>query len=79
MKLARYAAPDTVFETRVGGRGGEPVSHGVSSHLELSNKKKHVWLTLYDTIPRASFLCLRNEMPVIPLNLQFIVLYMFGT
>lgn len=40
MTLARYAAPDTVFETRVGGRGGEPVSHGVSSHLELSNKKK---------------------------------------
>lgn len=40
MKLARYAAPDTVFETRVGGRGGEPVSHGVSSHLELSNNKK---------------------------------------
>lgn len=39
MTLARYAAPDTVFETRVGGRGGEPVSHGVSSHLELSNKK----------------------------------------
>lgn len=44
MKLARYAAPDTVFETRVGGRGGEPVSHGVSSHLELSNNKKKTCL-----------------------------------
>lgn len=43
MTLARYAAPDTVFETRVGGRGGEPVSHGVSSHLELSNKKKNTF------------------------------------
>lgn len=28
---------------------------------------------------KSQFLCLRNEMPVIPLNLQFIVLYMFGT